>query len=155
MNGGQKMKKVLAVLIVLGVLGTVGTTASAACRGWYGLTFNVIDREIYNTKAHADVALTKCNCVPVNNYLSAGVWIQYKYGENGTYFYYKPGYESYQPDYGSNVSSVSRSVSVPENLCIIVYAKARFVARCGSNPNNTFYREWTGNPLESIGPSAQ
>ena len=143
------MKKALRVLLVMCLLLAFGVTASATCKGYGNWQLSVIDRQMLNgTQPHATATIWRCSCLPVDNYLSAGVRAQYRH-MNGSQYYWSPT-TGYVTDWGNNVESRTVTVTITGNY-LIKYAKAKFQARCGSNAMSTFYREWDGDPVESFG----
>lgn len=67
---------------------------------------------------------------------------------NGTQYYWSPS-NDYQYHTGYDVEHRTATVTLYGNY-LIVYAQAKFQAKCGSDPMSTFYREWTGDPVESF-----
>lgn len=145
------MKKLLGMLLALGMLCTIGATASAACRGWDGWQLSVMDRFVApSSHPYATAWLSKCHCLPVDNYLYVGVKAQY---QEGNHFYWNPNplfFEYYEDD-GYDVNAVEASVTVSDNA-IIVYAQAHYEATCGINSTSSFNRTWSGDPGEAFGP---
>lgn len=144
------MKRLLVLLAISLLLG-IGTVSSAECQqGYNALTFSVIDRYMSNgTVPQATVILVRCTCLPVNNYLYAGVRVQFSYN-NGQDYSWSPSFNQYVNQHRMNTYSVTATAYTPNSTDIIVYAKAHFDAWCGNN-DNSFDREWTGDPGESIG----
>lgn len=143
------MKKIIGTVIVICLLCGVGITASASCRGWNGWQLSVIDRQMSNSNyPHATAVLTRCTCLPVDNYLYAGVRVQYR-AMNGTQYYWSPT-SGYIGSSGYDVENRTTTVTLYGNY-LIVYAQAKFEAQCGSNTKSIFYRQWTGDPGEALG----
>lgn len=143
------MKKFLGLFLAIGMICAIGGTASAACRGWDGWQLSVMDRFVApSSHPNATARLTKCHCLPVDNYLYVGVRAQYNIGNN---YYWNPGSSSYIEDDGSDINSVCASAYISD-VGIIVYAKAHYEATCGTNATSSFDRTWTGDPGEAFGP---
>lgn len=145
----MKHKKLLGLILVLGMLCAIGGTASAACRGWDGWQLSVSDRFIPPSgHPKATALLTRCHCLPVENFLSVSVQAQYE--KNGLYtMVYSPSI--YNTTYGSYIASVTATAYAPDDG-LIVWAKGSYYAICGNNPGSSFTRTWTGDPGEAIGP---
>ena len=145
----KKIKKIICTVMVICLLCGVGVTASASCKGWRDWHLSVIDRQMANgTQPHATAKLWRCNCLPVDNYLSVGVRVQYSV-MNGTQYYWSPT-SDFKYSEGYDIESIEKTVTLYGNY-LIVYAQAKFQAQCSTNAMSTFYREWTGDPLESFG----
>ena len=116
-------KKFIALIFSLILVMSLTISASATADQPYGSYSTSISDGW--TKDTATSTITKCTCTPVDNYLMAGIQIQYivdrDYNWNpvtqGTYYY----------DSGTNVSSRSKSLSANE----ITFAEGWFQARCG------------------------
>ena len=145
----MKKKKIICLVLVLCLLFGVSVTASATCKGWGNWHLSVIDRQMSNgTQPHATAKLWRCSCLPIDNYLYAGVRAQYR-AMNGTQYYWSPT-SGYTYSDGYDVESRTATVTLYGDY-LIVYAQAKFQGKCGSNTMSTFYREWTGDPAEAFG----
>ena len=83
----------------------------------------------------ATASITRCSCNPVDNYLMAGIRVQYYDGNN---YCWDPVVENtYYFSEGTNVYSESKSVSRNN----INYANGCFLARCGSGSKKSFNKE--------------
>ena len=144
------MKKTLRVLLVLCLLLAFGITASAACKGYGDFHYSVMDRFVPpGSHPNMTVWMKRCNCLPVNNYLSVSAQAQYENPYSGTYhMVYSAANQNIT--YGTNIARVDAVASVPD-YGIIVWAQGSFYARCGSNAASSFTRTWTGDPADSIG----
>ena len=144
------MKKILRVLLVLCLLLAFGITASATCQGYSDFHFSVMDRFVLpDSHPNVTVWMKKCNCLPVNNYLSVSAQAQYKEPNSGiAYPVYSP--VNVNMTYGTNIARVD-AVASPPDYGIIVWAQGSFYARCGSNVASSFTRTWTEDPADSIG----
>ncbi len=110
-----------------------------------GLSTNVFatpnkpyDSADVSISANADSAtasITRCSCNPVDNYLMAGIRVQYYDGNN--YCWDPVGENTYYFSEGMNVYSESKSVSRNN----INYANGWFLARCGSGSKKSFNKE--------------
>lgn len=89
---------------------------------------------IYNMGT-VDVAVStivKCDCNPVDNYLMAGIQVQYKEGNN---YYWTPSSTSYYYSSGTNVEREIRSIKKKD----ITFARGWFQARCGTGSMKSYH----------------
>lgn len=131
----MKTRRFFAVILTCLVLTSVlGVTAFATASKPYTSYSTTISNGLIKDTATATI--TKCSCSPVNNYLKAGIQVQYKKGDA---YYWEPSSSDIYINYGTNVDSRSQSYSVAN----IVYAYGEFHARCGSGSELTYTKEAT------------
>ena len=99
--------------------------------------------ESYSTKiskpflssTRATSTITRCSCIPVDNYLFAGVRVQCEEGNN--YVNYPNSPDTYYYEHGYNVGTKKITVTYSD----IIYAKGWFQARCGKGSQKSYFAE--------------
>lgn len=127
-------KKSIALILSLILVMSLTISASATADRPYGSYSTSISDGW--TKDTATSTITKCTCTPVNNYLMAGIQIQYIV--DGDYYWSPDTQGSYYYASGTNVSSRSKSLSANE----ITSAEGWFQARCG---NGTMWDDYSSD----------
>lgn len=125
-----KQNKLLALILACLTVLSLAVTAAATESKPYGSYDVTITSGLLQDTATAYV--TKCSCNPVDNYLMAGIQIQYK---EGNQYYWTPSSSSYYYKSGTNVDSAQKSISEGD----ITYAKAWIQARCGDGDTHSYY----------------
>ncbi len=115
-------RKILAILLACMLVASLSISASATEDKPYGGFSTTISSGLL--KDTATSTISRCSCTPVDNYLMAGLQIQYV--EDGDYNW-NPSQSTYVYDSGYNVNSRTKSLSAGE----IFYAEGWFQARCG------------------------
>lgn len=121
----MKVKRRIALLLMVCVLMmTLAVTAFATAEKPYGSYTTTITDGWWFFKDTATATISKCSCNPVDNYLMAGIAIQYLSDGN---YYWSPDEDVYYYNSGENTSEESVSTSEAN----ITYAEAWYQARCG------------------------
>lgn len=126
----MKARRMLTLLIACLMLVSVfGVTAFASETKPYKDYYVTISNGLLKDSSTATI--TKCGCVPVDNYLKAGIHVQYKTGDQ---YEWDPSQSTVYINEGTNVESRSQSISVAN----IVYAYGQFQAQCGDGTRYSY-----------------
>lgn len=119
----SKSRRILAFILVCVTIISLTVTAAASSNTPYGKKTLYVSHDLLTDTAKAYIS--KCGCNPVDNYLMAGIQVQYK---EGNQYKWTPGSGTYYYDSGTNIGYATESITKTD----INFAKAWFQARCRS-----------------------
>lgn len=133
----MKKHKLFALILACLTVFTLTVTVAASESKPYGeYHIEIDDGEFIDT---ATAYVTKCSCNPVDNYLMAGIQVQYLVGNE---YKWTPGEKTFYYNSGTNIARAERKISKGQ----INYAKAWIQARCGDGNMISRYPTDTNEP---------
>ena len=126
----MKAKRMLALLLATLMLVSLFAATAFATPGRPYNQYGVSITNGENTDI-ASASITRCACVPVDNYLKVGLQVQY---QAGNYYYWIPSETTIYVSEGEDCVGQSQSISHAN----IIYAQAHFWARCGTGEKISF-----------------
>lgn len=131
----MKAKRMLALLLAALLLVSLFAVAAFATPskpyGTYGVS---VSNGLFKDTATASIS--RCTCMPVDNYLKAGIQVQYE--KDGGY-YWIPSDATVYVKSATNTEGVSESIEQKN----IVYVHGQFKARCGSGAEKSYWDSTT------------
>lgn len=131
----MKVKRRIALLLMVCVLMmTLAVTAFATAEKPYGIYETTITEGNWLSRDKATARITRCDCGRVDNYLMAGLSVQY---ESGGYYYWTPNEDYYYYSSGEDTDEQTKSIKKANINC----AAAWYQARCGTGSQESYFQE--------------